>query len=570
MGGLMSSSVLSPVVISEVAASRSVERRSVSRASCLLHLFPSLTDVAFLLPVLLVLRFGGLSFLLGDGDTGWHLKAGEWMLQNHRVPMTDLFSFTKSGQPWFAWEWLWDVAFARLHMAFGMNGVALASLLLICLAAALTYRIALRACANPVIAAAVATVGIVASSIHWLARPHLVTLVFVPVFFLLLEKARSGRMRMLFLLPLVMIPWANLHGGFVAGILMLGAYAGGELCAWMFEPDRTARRAALANFAKYLFALAGCAVASLVNPYGYRVHVHIFRYLNDQTLLQNTSEFQALNFHHPAAALFGVLLLMGSAGMFWHLTRKRYAWVLLVGGWSWLALTATRNFPIFVICAAAPIALASKEIVEALSGAPVASWVKRAVRSFDGFSSEIATLETPWRTHLLSVAAFVLLASLAAGVAAPDALQARYSEDNYPVRVVDEVLAKAAPGRILTTDAWAGYLIYRMFPSIRVFFDGRGDFYGGAFGNQWRSILNAEYGWEAQLTHFGVDTVLLPVRAPLVGALKESHNWTPVYDDGAAILFRSINQNSSQVSTLPRSADAGVAARLRQPQPINP
>ena len=107
-----------------------------------LRVMPSLTDVAFLLP--LILLFGGLlgvRNMLGDGDTGWHIRIGDWILAHRQVPQQDMFSFTKPGQPFFAWEWLWDVGAASLHQHWGMGAVVLASLLVISFTSALLYRL---------------------------------------------------------------------------------------------------------------------------------------------------------------------------------------------------------------------------------------------------------------------------------------------------------------------------------------------------------------------------------------------------------------------------------------------
>ena len=90
----------------------------------LVRLLPSLTDVAFLMPLAFVfLRMGGAAGMLGDGDTGWHVRTGEWILANRRIPDQDIFSYTKAGQPWFAWEWLWDLSFGWLHQHGGMAAV---------------------------------------------------------------------------------------------------------------------------------------------------------------------------------------------------------------------------------------------------------------------------------------------------------------------------------------------------------------------------------------------------------------------------------------------------------------
>src|SRR5260370_13606772 len=79
----------------------------------MVRLLPSLTDLAFLMPAAFVfLRMNGATGMLGDGDTGWHVRTGEWILANGRVPSQDIFSYTKAGQPWFAWEWMWEFSFA--------------------------------------------------------------------------------------------------------------------------------------------------------------------------------------------------------------------------------------------------------------------------------------------------------------------------------------------------------------------------------------------------------------------------------------------------------------------------
>src|SRR6266542_2233551 len=93
---------------------------------------PSLADVAVLLPVaFLFARLHGTKALLGDCDTGWHLRTGEWVLANGQVPHRDIFSFTRADQPWFAWEWLWDVLFAGIFRLGGLQLVVLAHVLLL-------------------------------------------------------------------------------------------------------------------------------------------------------------------------------------------------------------------------------------------------------------------------------------------------------------------------------------------------------------------------------------------------------------------------------------------------------
>src|SRR5258708_20850794 len=127
----------------------------------LFRLMPSLTDVAFLLPLIFLFKgLNGVRTLLGDGDRGWHVRTGEWILAHHQIPRADVFSFTKPGQPWFAWEWLWDVCFAWLHQQWGLGGVVLVSMLVISLASALLYRLAFRRCGYSPVAVAPSAIAV--------------------------------------------------------------------------------------------------------------------------------------------------------------------------------------------------------------------------------------------------------------------------------------------------------------------------------------------------------------------------------------------------------------------------
>ncbi len=133
-------------------------------------LLPSLSDCLFLAILLWVFAAGsGWSVLLADGDTGWHIRTGEYILDTHSVPSHDLFSFSKAGQPWFAWEWLSDVIFAVLHRAWGLKGVVVFSGLVLSLSATLLFRYMIWRGANLLAALAATLLATGASTVHYLA-----------------------------------------------------------------------------------------------------------------------------------------------------------------------------------------------------------------------------------------------------------------------------------------------------------------------------------------------------------------------------------------------------------------
>jgi hypothetical protein len=520
------------------------------------RLLPSLTDVAFLMPLAFVfLRMDGAKGMLGDGDTGWHVRTGEWILANHRVPSQDMFSYTKAGQPWFAWEWLWDVAFAWLHQHGGLTAVVLASMFVVCLTSMLLFRLVRRKCGNALIAIAVMFFVTGASAVHWLARPHLFTLLFAVIFYSLLERTKEGRTRLLWILPALTVLWTNLHGGFFVGLILIGAYAGGELMKALFEADQSERVQAARRSLPYLAAWAASALATFINPYSYHLHAHVFEYLTDKYQYQNIAEFQSFNFHHPVTLFFEPILLLGLTAAVWSLVRKDYVYTLLIAGWAHLALIAVRNTPIFMIVASVPVALMIENVVRELPGRNLASWLQRAADKVERFTTDLGKTDAIPRLHLASGAAACLLIALAYAPNAPAKCRAEYDAASYPAKAVEVLRHASTADTIFTDDVWGGYLIYRLYPENKVFIDGRSDFYGSSFDEKYTDVMNVRYDWEKNLEAYHVNTILLRTNASLAGALKESRRWHPVYDDGVAIVFRANGESSAeaeQVSAVSR------------------
>lgn len=511
-------------------------------ANLAIRFMPSLTDVAFLLPVIFLFTFlPGARHLLGDGDTGWHIRTGDWILANGRVPDKDVFSFTRPGQPWFAWEWLWDAAFAWLHQHGGMAAVVLASLLVICLTSALLYRLAVRKSGNILIAFGVTLLAAAGSIIHWLARPHLFTLLFVVIFYHILERVQDGNTRLLAVLPLLTILWANLHAGWLAGIMMIGAYAAGELLFWLVEPHR----AALVRSARYMLCALGCFLASFLNPYFYQLHLHIYKYFRESFHFEKIAEFQSLNFHSIAAPYFECMLFLGAIAILWSVSHRKFAYLFLLLGWAHLSLIAARNIPIFLIVAAPPAAAAIQELLARVAGARVSAWNRKAAAGLEDCAAEYGVLDRIGRLHIASAAVIVLVAAVLYAPAPPEKFRAEYDPERYPTKAVEALRGAEFSKRIFTDDEWGDYLIYRLYPTSQVFVDGRSDFYGQSFEEKYLNLMNLKYDWESTLNRYHVETVLLSVNAPLASTLKESRKWRPVYDNGVAIVFRPSGANAS-------------------------
>jgi hypothetical protein len=529
-----------------------------------LKLLPSMADFAFLLPIMFLFgRMDGVKTLLGDGDTGWHIRTGEWILSNRQVPANDLFSYTKPGQPWVAWEWLSEVVLAWLNAHGGLASVLLASVLIIAVTFALLFRLARRK-SSPAAAFLVLPFAIATSSVHWLARPHLFSLLFLVLFYSVLDEVRCGRTSIfgipfLALLPGVTILWANLHPGFFTGIVLIACFGAGEALKLILAPDNSSLSAERARAKAYFVTAMACLAASLLNPYSYHLHSHVLRYVIDPYQSQHIMEFLTLSFHHPVALFFECLLGAGLAAALWSVAHGSYTEAVLILVWGHAALLAARNLPLFAIVATPIVAAALDQFFARLPGLEVAAWLRRGAARFLAMLRETGEIEAAPRWHVVSAAAVLILAALLYAPAPPPVFRAEYDPAAYPAAAI-RVLQSDRSGRIFTTAEWGGYLIYRLYPGIRVFIDGRSDFYGGNFGEKYIDVFKAKYGWRKTLSEAGVDTILLPPSAELCGALKEASDWRIAYDDGVALIFRAVHKERDDiVPDAPSAVSAGIS-----------
>ena len=504
------------------------------RVAPILRVFPSLTDVAFLAPLLLLFaRLDGVKTLLGDGDTGWHIRAGEWMLANGRVPEQDLFSFTKAGEPWFAWEWLADVLMALLHQRFGLAGPVYLGIVLIGLTSLLIFRLCRRYTNNDFISIAAVSFAVVSSSIHWRARPHLFTFLFLAITLHWIDRAYENRKYLWFFPPLVAL-WTNLHGAFFISIVILGAVGTGLALRELLSAQSGGIGAAWAKSRGHYYAALGCAAASLVNPYGWNLHIHIYRYLTERYHFDNIIEFQSMSFHNPTAMFFETLLGLGLLTVGWSVAQRRFADALLLLGWLHLALLSARNVPIYGFIAAPLVTRFLTEAIAALQKAEVAEWLRKAAGSVEAYAADFTATDRTPRFYLPSIGAAGLLWLLMLG--APPAATKLHSEFDtklYPAKVLGLLDGK----RVFTNDEWGDYLIYKLYPNTKVYVDGRSDFYGAEFSLKYLDVVRAKWNWADVLAQHKIDAILLPVDSPLSSTLKATGQWKAVYDDKVAILF---------------------------------
>jgi len=500
---------------------------------------PSFSSLAFLLPVVLLYwQLGGPSSLLTDPSTGVHVRTGDWILAHHAVRHHDLFSFSLGNKRWCDWEWLSDAVFSILHRWHGLPAVAAFSVVLLCFTSLLVYRAA-RLAAGRTVAFGVSCLVMATSTIHWLARPHLFTWLLLALFCRVLQKAEtqeSGKWLLTF--PVLMILWVNLHPGFVASLLVLCLYCGGSTLEVFKNRDAKERLNAIRRVRCSGWALAACALATLVNPYGLHLHQHIASYLlSSSSVTAHVAEWLPPDFRNPRLHWFELYLPVAGAAALWHGTRRRFRWCFLMLGFLHLALVSVRNVPLFAIVSAAPVAWAAEE------------WLSQGEWRRHLREAEVVLAFRRARIGDVFIYAFACAALAGILCMKPLGFGPRAS---LPVEAIENLPA----GRLFTTDRWADYLIYTQ-PDCKVFFDGRNDFYGPDFVKDYLTVMRAEPGWQRIMERYALTVALVPTGSAITAALSTSGDWRMVYHDSIASVF------------VKKAPVGGVDASLKCPQPRN-
>ncbi|MGJ5819209.1 hypothetical protein [Paludibaculum fermentans] len=483
---------------------------------------PSLFDViVVVLPLWFFVLSGDVaSSLLSDGDTGWHIRTGDWMLQHKQFVREDLFSFSKTGQPWFAWEWLTDVLYSVIHTAAGLKGIVLLTMALASLYVALLFRTMVRQGANIFIAFPLVMLGFGAASVHLLARPHIWTMVLLALAMWMIEAdlEKPGR-RIWLLLPLTAV-WTNLHGGWLALVAILGLVAvakAGE--SWL-------GRAEWKTVWRYAGLAGGCLAASLLNPYGWHLHVHTFEFLTEGWAKELISEYKSPMFRTENMAMFEVVLLLSVVAVSQMLRRRALVGPVLLLFWAHESLLSARHIPLFLTVALPLLAGELARLWQAWTGSAARKSMAGIVRGIAADAQPAISRASVW----------VLVPFLAAPLA-PLHWPADLSAESFPIAMVAKHRELLAHNRVFASDQWADYLIYRGAAGQKTFLDGRSDFFGEKLARDYCNLLNAPYDWRQLVKKYGFTAFLVDRRSPLASVLGEAAEWRLADEDGKVLLF---------------------------------
>lgn len=482
-------------------------------------------EYIFLAAALWGIAMIGPKMLNFDGDLPRHLLVGQQTLETWKVSTTDIFSYRTIGLPSYPHEWLAQVLLAFSSIVLGLNGVVLLTSLVIILTLATIFKTT-RKNATPLISLFFTGLALSVSMIHVLPRPHIFTYLLMAIWSFQLEKFHTGESYRWWLFPILMLIWVNLHGMFITGLVIWGAYIVGDVF------DKGLDKWWLRNESRLLLA---CGLASLpatfLSPSGAGIWKTILELGSNTYLTSRIPEYQSANFQLPGTWPFILLLIFLLAAL--ALSTKRLSWIriLLLSGFLMLALYSSRMIPIFAIVST-PIA--AKAISDWINNENKQSKLTR-IEDF------VQRMEINSGGGIWLIVSFFALASLLASGRSIDQQHRGNSFDSkvFPVAAVNWLKNNPQNGPMLNDFNWGGYILLKTWPEYTIFMDGHTHIYGEALTREYEQIVTASPGWELIVDKHRATWAIFPTTSRLATNLSEM-GWITLYRDDTAIILRNI------------------------------
>lgn len=488
---------------------------------------------------------------IADPDLWGHLRYGRLFWEKASARIADPFAFTSAGLTWHAHEYLSQIV---LWLSYAQAGV-LGLILLKCAVGGATiyvlYRLIRFGSDDVPLWAPILMLTSSLVSRFFLFRPQIFTFLFFAAFLLILLRHMFNQKTHLWVLPPLLVLWANLHGGFLAGIGAVGLVL--VLCLLQSYHYHGWNLRAIGHDTRPLAVLlAACVAGSFLTPSGWRIWPYLLTELTNPYNRRFIREWQPIDLSAPgwSGACFMLLVILLVAA--WGLAQRRVATIAGLRPWQWLlsclpltvmAFASERHIPLAALWTAPVLALlaqAAWNVTTARRALNMGLLVATCVVSMPAIFGVIVTVTDPWPRIRLTA----------------DSLGAE-----QPMGAVAFMRVNRLQGRVYTPPWWGCYLTWELYPDVLVSSDNRHVtlFPVELIGEHQRFYNLEQADVEAPLRR-GSDFLLMPASTPILPRVRADRRWTALYDDGQAVLFVRADEAHAHIIRLHQTG------QLQQPQ----
>lgn len=529
--------------------------------------------------MLIVLLFSlGFTPMRTDNDVWWHLKTGKYIVENnYHLPKYDVFAYTSENIEWHNHEWLsqvifyWAYMFGEARELGGVRAVILLKTIMLVLTGLALFLLILRRERNFAAAALAVIIAALLTKRTIYVRPPIFTYFLLALYLFILYEVREKRLgkKALIAMPPLMILWANLHGGFLTGLIAIGAFWTETLANYAYKIfTKKESGEEKNNFVIFTILLFVSFLASLCTPYGINLYFLSARVMKDVGLVRAIPELMSPDFFFTWSFEAVIIFFIIGFGII----KKRLftlADAMLLIFFFHQAIQHVRHIALFGIVAAAIIGKLAASLVS---------------------ESEARLKHKTLVRFLLQVFCLILIVYSVAHKREGDSFLGRNARlvkgveiepENYPVELADFILANPFHGNMYNQINYAGYLIWRMSPEKhRVFTDSRFDIFGSKFVWDMMDIENAtdytswKENYEFLLNKYKINFVVVTRGARLNTKLELNPKWKLVYFnipksanstyDGYSIFVRNIPENAALIESTKKVFAPIAGLRQRQ------
>ncbi len=503
----------------------------------------------FLLLAVLVIRE------ISSYDIWFHLKAGQWILENFKVPEYDIFSYTVPSNLWLDSQWLFQVILYAAYSIGNIAGIHLLKIIFYILAFICVFKVVNKK--YYIFSSVFLFITLLIIQNRFYARPEMISLFFVALYFLILHNYKHKKSNSIYILPLLQLIWTNTHGLFIIGPVMILSYMAGEFFSWkVMSKSKWHEDVPIKgkNYNKLLIIFVLMMLACFINPYGIRGVAFpflLFTELNSKI----ASELQpSLSISNSNLILFcyKTLIMLTIATFFLNVKKINITNIILFCGFLFISLKAWRNISYFAVIAT-PIAISNMN--------NVSSRIIEIINSIRNIFKNTFRIMVSLILILLIMICIVNVLNNNFYKNVKNRYSAKrfgigVSKFIYPEKAVDFIERNNIRGNILNCHKNGGYLIWRLYPHRKVFIDGRGKVYGEEFIKHHAESIRKYELFPKYLDDYNINYILFNhdswESSIMSVPLYKNKEWELIYFDNIALIFiRNIEQNRKIIENNP-------------------